>query len=92
MQRKWFEQKVKLDMYNNLNMVFSRWSKESRYLLFVDCLKSGAPSSMVGDVFFNFTCTDCAEDGQEDVNRMKMQWFVAADFPWTIHEYLSIYT
>lgn len=49
--------------------------KESQYLLFVDCLKSGAPSSMVGDVFFNFTCTDCAEDGQEDVNRMKMQWF-----------------
>lgn len=49
--------------------------KVSQYLLFVDCLKSGAPSSMVGDVFFNFTCTDCAEDGQEDVNRMKMQWF-----------------
>lgn len=61
---------IKLDMYIKFNMVFL-----DEVILFVDCLKSGAPSSMVGDVFFNFTCTDCAEDGQEDVNRMKMQWF-----------------
>lgn len=48
---------------------------------FEDCLKTGTPSSMVGDVFFNFTCSNCAEDGQEDVKRMKMQWFVVHGFP-----------
>lgn len=49
----------------------------SSLISFPECLKSGAPSAMVGDVFFNFTCSGCAEDGQEDVKRMKMQWCVA---------------
>lgn len=62
-------------MYIKFNMVFLDEVKSHNISFVVDCLKSGAPSSMVGDVFFNFTCTDCAEDGQEDVNRMKMQWF-----------------
>lgn len=66
---------IKLDMYIKFNMVFLDEVKSHNISFVVDCLKSGAPSSMVGDVFFNFTCTDCAEDGQEDVNRMKMQWF-----------------
>ncbi|XP_033737802.1 cysteine-rich protein 2-binding protein-like [Pecten maximus] len=40
----------------------------------LECLKSGSPSSLVGDVFFDFTCAKCGEKHEEVVERMKMQW------------------
>ncbi|OWF51734.1 cysteine-rich protein 2-binding protein-like [Mizuhopecten yessoensis] len=40
----------------------------------LECLKSGSPSSLVGDVFFDFTCSKCGERHEEVVERMKMQW------------------
>ncbi|XP_069103885.1 cysteine-rich protein 2-binding protein-like [Argopecten irradians] len=39
-----------------------------------DCLKSGPPSTLVGDVFFDFTCANCGEKQEEVVERIKMQW------------------
>ncbi|KAJ8305911.1 hypothetical protein KUTeg_016456 [Tegillarca granosa] len=40
----------------------------------LECLKSGPPSTLIGDVFFNFTCVNCSADHEEDIERMKMQW------------------
>ena len=41
-----------------------------------ECLKSGKPSSLLGDVFFHFKCENCGDNGEEELQRMKMQWWV----------------
>ena len=35
-----------------------------------DCLKSGTPTTMCGDIFFEFVCVGCSETGQEKFERM----------------------
>uniref|UniRef100_T1J5P7 N-acetyltransferase domain-containing protein n=1 Tax=Strigamia maritima TaxID=126957 RepID=T1J5P7_STRMM len=37
-----------------------------------NCLKSGSPSPLVGDIFFHFRCKNCASE--EQCIRMKLQW------------------
>lgn len=39
----------------------------------IECLKSGRPSSLEGDIFFNFKCVHCT-GGEEELNRIKLQW------------------
>ncbi|VDH93068.1 Hypothetical predicted protein [Mytilus galloprovincialis] len=40
----------------------------------IDCLKTGKPSLLAGDVFFHLVCTECNNNGEEEVDRLKMQW------------------
>ena len=41
----------------------------------VQCLKEGGvPSTFVGDVFFELTCSDCESFGNEVLRREKMSW------------------
>ncbi|GFS67085.1 cysteine-rich protein 2-binding protein [Nephila pilipes] len=40
----------------------------------LSCLKSGRPSSLAGDIYFNFTCQNCSGTGAEVVQRKKLQW------------------
>jgi len=39
-----------------------------------DCLKSGKPSQLAGDIFFHFTCSDCDAAGIEKCERLKLLW------------------
>ena len=39
-----------------------------------DCLKSGKPSQLAGDIFFNFTCADCNASEAEKCERLKLLW------------------
>ncbi|XP_033108160.1 cysteine-rich protein 2-binding protein-like [Anneissia japonica] len=39
-----------------------------------ECLKTGPPTSLEGDSFFKLTCSNCASDGQEDVERLRLTW------------------
>ncbi|XP_071951986.1 cysteine-rich protein 2-binding protein-like isoform X2 [Antedon mediterranea] len=39
-----------------------------------ECLKSGAPTSLEGDSFFKLVCCNCAPEGQEDVERLRLTW------------------
>ena len=55
---------------NYQNLVFLL---DDQYI-FSDCLKSGKPSLLVGDVFFHLVCSDCSTSGEEEVERIKMQW------------------
>jgi len=43
-------------------------------VLVADCLKSGKPSQLAGDIFFNFTCADCDASGTEKCERLKLLW------------------
>ncbi|GFU28246.1 cysteine-rich protein 2-binding protein [Nephila pilipes] len=38
------------------------------------CLKSGRPSPLAGDIYFNFTCQNCSLTGAEVIKRKKLQW------------------
>lgn len=38
------------------------------------CLRTGPPSPLTGDVFFNLTCATCAQDGEEACVRIRLQW------------------
>lgn len=40
----------------------------------ITCLKSSRPSDLAGDIYFKFTCTNCASDGLESFERVKLQW------------------
>lgn len=42
--------------------------------LTAECLKSGKPSNLAGDVFFHLVCDHCSDTGQEELIRMKLQW------------------
>ncbi|XP_016377403.1 cysteine-rich protein 2-binding protein isoform X1 [Sinocyclocheilus rhinocerous] len=37
-------------------------------------LRGEQPSYLKGDNFFKFTCSDCAEDGKESFERMRLTW------------------
>ncbi|XP_018414318.1 PREDICTED: cysteine-rich protein 2-binding protein [Nanorana parkeri] len=37
-------------------------------------LRDDPPSHLKGDNFFKFTCTDCAEDGKEQFERLRLTW------------------
>lgn len=37
-------------------------------------LRGEQPSYLKGDNFFKFKCTDCAEDGKESFERMRLTW------------------
>ena len=39
-----------------------------------DCLKSGRPSTLVGDIFFDLTCGACSSDGLESCTRQALSW------------------
>ncbi|XP_063221129.1 cysteine-rich protein 2-binding protein [Bacillus rossius redtenbacheri] len=40
-----------------------------------DCLKTSRfPSTLLGDVFFNFTCEECSPVGNEEFTRNKLSW------------------
>ncbi|XP_048586308.1 cysteine-rich protein 2-binding protein isoform X2 [Nematostella vectensis] len=47
------------------------------------CLKSGRPSPLAGDVFFNLTCANCSDDGHDDCYRGNISWMQAV--------YLALY-
>ena len=51
---------------NSLIMVFSIFSS--------GCLKSGKPSTFVGDVFFDLTCETCCLEGLESCTRQNLSW------------------
>ncbi|XP_014774519.1 cysteine-rich protein 2-binding protein [Octopus bimaculoides] len=38
------------------------------------CLQNGRPSELLGDIFFEFTCSNCSPDNQELCQRVKLQW------------------
>lgn len=38
------------------------------------CLKSGKPSLLAGDVFFDLTCASCSSDGEETCMRQSISW------------------
>lgn len=38
------------------------------------CLKSGKPSTLVGDIFFTLTCASCSSDGSETCIRQNVSW------------------
>ncbi|GFY23047.1 cysteine-rich protein 2-binding protein [Trichonephila clavipes] len=38
------------------------------------CIKSGRPSSLAGDIYFNFTCQNCSHSSTEVIKRKKLQW------------------
>ncbi|XP_044726737.1 cysteine-rich protein 2-binding protein [Chrysoperla carnea] len=47
-------------------------------LVHILCLKrKSTPGGIIGDVFFDFTCTECNNGGEEIFNRSKMPWFQA---------------
>ncbi|KAM9315649.1 cysteine-rich protein 2-binding protein isoform 2-T2 [Gastrophryne carolinensis] len=37
-------------------------------------LRSDPPSHLKGDNFFKFTCSDCADDGKEQFERLRLTW------------------
>ena len=43
-------------------------------LFHVSCLKNGRPSNLRGDVFFDYTCVKCSEDGSEKCQRRQLNW------------------
>lgn len=44
-------------------------------LVHILCLKrKSTPGGIIGDVFFDFTCTECNNGGEEIFNRSKMPW------------------
>lgn len=45
-----------------------------KLLFHVSCLKNGRPSNLKGDVFFDYTCVKCSEDGQEKCQRRQLNW------------------
>ncbi|GFR06483.1 cysteine-rich protein 2-binding protein [Trichonephila clavata] len=47
---------------------------ECRKRFHQSCLKSGRPSSLAGDIYFNFTCQNCSHSGTEVIQRKKLQW------------------
>ncbi|XP_073484266.1 cysteine-rich protein 2-binding protein isoform X2 [Aquarana catesbeiana] len=44
-----------------------KWIPESQ-------LRGDQPSHLKGDNFFKFTCSDCAEDGKEHFERLRLTW------------------
>ncbi|GFY48008.1 cysteine-rich protein 2-binding protein [Trichonephila inaurata madagascariensis] len=42
----------------------------------LSCLKSGRPSSLAGDIYFNFTCQNCSHSSKEIIKRKKLQWIL----------------
>ncbi|GBM29230.1 Cysteine-rich protein 2-binding protein [Araneus ventricosus] len=40
----------------------------------LSCLRSGRPSPLSGDIYFNFTCQDCCPNNTEIISRIKMHW------------------
>ncbi|XP_073259585.1 cysteine-rich protein 2-binding protein-like [Porites lutea] len=54
-----------------------------RRLFHVGCLKSGKPSALVGDLFFDLTCANCSVEGSESCTRQNLSWIQAV--------YLSLY-
>ncbi|XP_064607453.1 cysteine-rich protein 2-binding protein-like [Liolophura sinensis] len=38
------------------------------------CLKSGRPSPLEGDILYQFVCEQCSESGEEEFERLKLQW------------------
>lgn len=44
-------------------------------LVHVHCLKRpGTPGDLVGDIFFDFQCIHCTQDGKEIFIRKKLPW------------------
>ncbi|KAM7444653.1 Cysteine-rich protein 2-binding protein [Porites harrisoni] len=54
-----------------------------RRLFHIGCLKSGKPSTLVGDLFFDLTCATCSVEGSESCTRQNLSWIQAV--------YLSLY-
>ncbi|XP_067027578.1 cysteine-rich protein 2-binding protein-like isoform X4 [Acropora muricata] len=54
-----------------------------RKMFHFGCLKSGKPSLLAGDVFFDLTCASCSSDGEETCMRQSISWIQAV--------YLSLY-
>lgn len=60
------------DPYNNPALNCSGVCKG---FVHVRCLKrGGVPGPCIGDVFFQFTCSDCTPSGDEILTRDKMSW------------------
>ncbi|PRD26051.1 UNVERIFIED_CONTAM: Cysteine-rich protein 2-binding protein [Trichonephila clavipes] len=38
------------------------------------CLRTGHPSPLTGDIYFDFTCQNCSLTGMEIIKRKKLQW------------------
>lgn len=43
-------------------------------LFHASCLKNGRPSNLKGDVYFDYTCAKCSEDGHEKCYRKQLNW------------------
>lgn len=48
--------------------------QKCRKLFHLGCLISGRPSNIMGDTYFNFTCSLCSSTGNEVVERSRLLW------------------
>ena len=53
----------------------------SLLLSFLGCLKSGNPTTLEGDIFFKFVCSNCSSTNQETIERMKLTWWEKCQVP-----------
>ncbi|XP_067121489.1 cysteine-rich protein 2-binding protein isoform X1 [Centruroides vittatus] len=51
--------------------------QKCRKLFHLGCLISGRPSNIMGDTYFNFTCSLCSPTGNEVVERSRLLWIHA---------------
>ena len=51
------------------------------FFFFSGCLKSGKPSALVGDLFFDLTCATCFVEGSESCTRQNLSWLVFLNNP-----------
>ena len=47
---------------------------ECQKLFHLTCLKKGRPSNFKADIFFEFTCVNCSDTGEEKCKRKLMNW------------------
>ena len=45
------------------------------FVVLTECIKSGSPSVLKGDLLFNFKCESCG-NGEEEFERIRLQWSV----------------
>ncbi|XP_037048827.1 cysteine-rich protein 2-binding protein [Bradysia coprophila] len=42
----------------------------------INCLNNSTPGDLLGDVFFEFVCSDCSPDGNESFERIALPWAI----------------
>ncbi|XP_071850062.1 cysteine-rich protein 2-binding protein-like isoform X2 [Apostichopus japonicus] len=59
---------------NKVQDALAVWCEKCKQNFHIACLKGGNPSSLDGDNFFRFTCSDCSETKSEIIARIKLTW------------------